>query len=241
VDHGAKVINMSIGRPPGSASPAGENEAIANAVARGVVVVTSVGNRPEQTAPNVLSDIPGVVVVGGTGRSGAVYPGSIPAPQLALTAPVESIVGPAVRSKFPSGYSAGTGTSESAAIVSGIAALILSKYPDLNGANVVNRLIKSAVDQGPAGRDNDYGFGEVDAERALSLDIPAVDANPLGQGAVPGNANGGDTTDSGYVPPKASGLPGGALLICGAVVLLVVALPIGLVIWLATRRRVSRP
>jgi type VII secretion-associated serine protease mycosin len=240
VDHGAKVISMSIGRPPGAVSPPGEVEAISAAVARGVVVVTSVGNRPAQTGPNVLTEIPGVVTVSGTGRSGTVYSGSIAAPQVALAAPGEDIVSAALRSKFASGYSTGTGTSEATAIVSGIAALIVAKYPDLNGANVINRLIKSSVDAGPPGRDDQYGFGIVDAQRALTMDIPLVDANPLGQPAA--GPGGTDATDGTYVPPAASGgLPRVALFVCGGVVLLVVALLVGLVIWLATRRRVSRP
>ena len=240
VDHGAKVISMSIGRPPGAVSPPGEVEAISAAVARGVVVVTSVGNQPTQTAPNVLTEIPGVVTVAGTGRSGTVYPGSIAAPQVALAAPGENIVSPALRSEFASGYSNGTGTSEATAIVSGIAALIIAKYPGLNGTNVINRLIASSVDAGPPGRDNQYGFGVVDAQRALTMDIPLVDANPLGQPAA--GPAGTDTTYGTYVPPTSSGgLPRVALLACGAVVLLVVALLVGLVIWLATRRRVPRP
>lgn len=240
VDHGAKVINMSIGRPPGAVPPPGEVDAISAAVARGVVIVISVGNRPEMSGPNVLTEIPGVVTVGGTGRSGTVYSGSIAAPQLALTAPGEDIVSVALRSKFPSGYSSGTGTSEATAIVAGVAALILAKFPDLNGANVINRLIASSVDAGPPGRDNQYGFGVVDAQRALTMDVPLVDANPLGQPAA--GPGGTDATDGSYVPPSSpGGLPRVALLVCGAVVLLVVALLVGLVIWLATRRRVSRP
>jgi subtilisin family serine protease len=240
VEHGAKVINMSIGRPPGAVPPPGEVDAIAAAVARGVVVVISVGNQPEQTGPNVLTEIPGVVTVGGTSRAGTVFPGSIPAPQVALAAPGQDIVSAALRSKFPSGYSSGTGTSEATAIVSGVAALIMAKFPDLNGANVINRLIASSVDAGPPGRDSQYCFGIVDAQRALTMDIPLVDANPLGQPAA--GPAGTAATDGTYVPPTSSGgLPRAALFVCGAVVLLVVALLVGLVIWLATRRRVPRP
>jgi subtilisin family serine protease len=238
-DHGAKVINMSIGRPPGAASPPGEIEAIQDAVARGVVVVISVGNRSEMSGPNTLTAIPGVVAVGGTGRSGTVFSGSLQSPNLALTAPAEQIVAPALRTKFATGYSSGTGTSESTAIVSGVAALILSKFPDLDAANVINRLIVSAVDAGPPGRDDTYGFGVVDAERALSMDIPAVTANPLG-GAAGGTTGGDPTAATGYEPPSASS-PRAVLFVCGGVVLLVVALLVGLVIWLSTRKRASRP
>jgi type VII secretion-associated serine protease mycosin len=237
VEHGAKIINMSVGRPPGAESPPGEVDAIADAVRKGVVVVISVGNKPEMNGPNTLTTIPGVVVVGGSSRAGTVSASSIAARQLALVAPADQIVGPALRSKYTSGYSAATGTSESTAMVSGVAALIWSKFPDLDANNVINRLIASAVDAGPPGRDDTYGFGIVDAQRALTMDIPAVDSNPLGQ---PAAGAGNEPSGSGGYEPKTSGFPRAALFICGAVVLLVVALLIGLVVWLATRRRAPR-
>jgi subtilisin family serine protease len=206
-------------------------------VRKGVVVVISVGNKPEMNGPNTLTTIPGVVVVGGSSRAGTVSASSIAARQLALVAPADQIVGPALRSKYTSGYSAATGTSESTAMVSGVAALIWSKFPDLDANNVINRLIASAVDAGPPGRDDTYGFGIVDAQRALTMDIPAVDSNPLGQ---PAAGAGNEPSGSGGYEPKTSGFPRAALFICGAVVLLVVALLIGLVVWLATRRRAPR-
>ena len=101
---------------------------------------------------------------------------------------MEQIISPRSASVSPNGYGVGSGTSDAAAIMSGVAALVRAKYPDLDAANVVNRLIRTARDQGPAGRDSQYGFGAVDPLAALTRSVPAVDAHPLLAGAADGAA-----------------------------------------------------
>lgn len=67
------------------------------------------------------------------------------------------------------------GTSFSAAIVSGVAALVRAKYPDLSAHQVINRLIRTA--RPPArGVDNEIGHGIVDPVAALTYDVPAGEA-----------------------------------------------------------------
>jgi hypothetical protein len=61
------------------------------------------------------------------------------------------------------------GTSFSAPLVAGTAALILSAYPQLTAAQVEALLIVSADDRGTAGYDTGYGFGRLNAGRALEL------------------------------------------------------------------------
>ncbi|WP_273735434.1 type VII secretion-associated serine protease mycosin [Mycolicibacterium septicum] len=69
------------------------------------------------------------------------------------------------------------GTSFSAAVVSGVAALVRAKYPDLTAHQVVNRLIATA--RSPArGVDNQVGHGVVDPVAALTYDIPAGEPVP---------------------------------------------------------------
>jgi membrane-anchored mycosin MYCP len=64
------------------------------------------------------------------------------------------------------------GTSFSAAIVSGVAALVRAKYPELTAHQVINRLIRTA--RPPArGVDNQIGHGIVDPVAALTYDVPA--------------------------------------------------------------------
>jgi type VII secretion-associated serine protease mycosin len=239
VDHGAKVINISLARPSGVPQPPGEAEAIAAAIARDVVVVVAIGNRSDLAASSALADVPGVIAVAGTARSGAVYQGSLPGPRVAVAAPAEEIVTVGERQRFSTGYSVGSGTSESTAIVSGVAALIRARFPDLDAANVVNRIVGSAVDAGPAGRDEQFGFGVVDAERALSTDIPTVAENPLGVAPPPGP---GTTLDAGGAP-EATISGGRAALLIGLLVgaLLCLGLVIGMVAWLVARSRRDRP
>jgi type VII secretion-associated serine protease mycosin len=241
VEHGAKVINLSIARPPTDPLPAGEAEAIEDAVARGVVVVVAVGNKDVISSSSALAALPGVIVVSGIARSGTASSLSLPGKTVALAAPAENIVTASPKAMFPSGYAQASGTSEGTAVVSGVAALVRAKFPELDVANVVNRLVKSAVDKGPAGRDDTYGFGLVDAQRALTMDIPAVTANPLGDpagGPAPGasrtNDGGGLVIDEG---PK---LNPAVLVVCLVLALLVVAVVVGLVIWLV-RRGKRRP
>jgi membrane-anchored mycosin MYCP len=62
------------------------------------------------------------------------------------------------------------GTSFSAAMVSGVAALVRAKYPQLTAHQVINRLLATA--RAPArGVDNQVGHGIVDPVAALTYDI----------------------------------------------------------------------
>jgi hypothetical protein len=59
-------------------------------------------------------------------------------------------------------------------------ALIRSLYPELDAANVVNRVIESAVKVGFEDYSSSYGYGLIDAENALLINPPLVSENPLG-------------------------------------------------------------
>jgi hypothetical protein len=58
----------------------------------------------------------------------------------------------------------------------------------MSAANVVNRLITTARDVGPVGRDESYGFGALDPVAALTRDLPSVAENPLDTAPPPGLA-----------------------------------------------------
>ena len=67
-----------------------------------------------------------------------------------------------------------SGTSFSAAYVSGVAALVRAKYPELSAHQVIHRIQQTA--HNPArGVDNLVGFGLVDPVAALTFDVPAGD------------------------------------------------------------------
>ncbi|MGC4758858.1 type VII secretion-associated serine protease mycosin [Micromonospora trifolii] len=174
VDGGAKVINMSFGGP-GVANPV-EQDAIKYALDRDVVVVAAAGNTARgSVAVDSPANTPGVIAVTGTTRGGAFWSGSVQGPEAVVAAPGDGIY----NVLNEAGYGWGDGTSDSTAIVSGLAALIRSKYPDLSAPNVINRIIRTARDAGPSGRDAQYGFGVIDPMRALTASVPSVAANPL--------------------------------------------------------------
>jgi membrane-anchored mycosin MYCP len=94
----------------------------------------------------------------------------------------------------PSGaYIERTGTSFSAPIVAGIVALVRQKFPDLDAANVINRIIKTATPAGGAVPNDTYGYGIINAYKAVTATVPKVSANPLGS-LVSGGASGSPTT-----------------------------------------------
>ena len=68
-----------------------------------------------------------------------------------------------------------SGTSFAAAYVSGLAALIRGKYPQLPAAQVINRITATA--HSPAAVvDNRIGHGVIDPLAALNADVPEVPA-----------------------------------------------------------------
>jgi subtilisin family serine protease len=122
-------------------------------------------------------------------------------------------------------YREGFGTSNAAAVVSGAAALVRAKYPDLSAVQVVERLTSTAVDRGDPGRDDYYGHGELDLIAALTAPMPAQPAaSQLTDAPAPAPAADTEEQDGG-IPP---------LVIVGVgLVLLVVAL---LAVMAAVRR-----
>jgi membrane-anchored mycosin MYCP len=107
------------------------------------------------------------------------------------------------------------GTSFSTAIVSGVAALVRAKYPQLSAHQIVNRLIRTA--RAPSrGVDNQIGYGVVDPVAALTWDVPDGSVLPKESGSplkVPPAPTPRNMTP---VWVAAAGL-GGALLIAGLV------------------------
>ncbi|WP_246281944.1 S8 family serine peptidase [Fodinicola acaciae] len=186
VDHGAKVVNLSVAAP--ETPPPALVDAVRYAQQHDAVVVAGAGN-VEQTGQAVGSpaNIPGVVAVSATDKSASFWSGSSRGPQVAIAAPGYRIIAPVPRAASDNGYLVSDGTSNSTAIVSGVAALIRSKYPSLNAPSVINRLIKTAKDQGDPGRDQYFGYGTVNVIGALTAPVPEVSSNPLG---APASASG---------------------------------------------------
>ncbi|SCG64336.1 S8 family serine peptidase [Micromonospora coxensis] len=242
VDRGADVVNMSIGGR-GKGSPV-LVDAVRYANDKNVVLVASAGNT-KQGEYEIISpaNIPGVIAVTGLGRNGSANSGSATGREAVLAAPMQDIISPRPTSVMDNGYSVGSGTSEAAAIMSGVVALVRAKYPDLDAANVVNRLIRTAQDRGPAGRDDDYGFGAVDPVAALTRQVPAVDANPLLAGApAGGNASPRPApSESDDGPAVSFGVTNRAGALVQGALCLLVPLAVAIVVFVLVRRSRRRP
>ena len=186
-DHHAQIISMSLGgkRTPGvDAEPCkdAEQAAIYYALRKGALVVASVGN----TGPrrNTIEDpgvCLGVISVGAVDASGSVASFSAREPYLTLVAPGVNI--PSLSRVAGQAY-AGNGTSQATAITAAVAALVWSRYPQLDARGVATRLLDTLdarrTDPSPA-----YGYGLLDAYGAVTADVPADAANPVYEAVAP--------------------------------------------------------
>ena len=122
--------------------------------------------------------IPGVLTVGGVDRQREASKGSsTQGISIGVTAPSNDMIAAAPGNK----YMIWSGSSASAPLVSGLAALIKSKYPNLSAAQIIQRITESADDTGAAGRDPVYGFGIINPLMALDPSTPQdATENPLG-------------------------------------------------------------
>ncbi|WP_432901221.1 type VII secretion-associated serine protease mycosin [Micromonospora matsumotoense] len=182
VDNGARVINLSLG---GSGDSPALAAALDYAFARDVVVVACTGNVATSTTSKVWYPArePGVIAVAGLERdSENLWSGSITGHATTLTAPATGLVG----ARPPSNYWGVQGTSFAAPLVTATAALVRARYPEMSAGDVVNRLLSTAKDIGPTGRDDRFGYGLVDPVAALTADVPLVYRNPLDDNDSPG-------------------------------------------------------
>ncbi|WP_394249788.1 S8 family serine peptidase [Arthrobacter pityocampae] len=200
VDNGADVINMSLGSTS-TAWPESWDEAFLHAEQNDVVIVAAAGNRAGGlTQVGAPATIPGVLAVAGLDRSGqASDEASSEGISIAVAAPSENLVG-----GLPGGfYAEWSGTSGAAPLVSGVAALIRSRYPELSAAEVVNRIVGTARDAGAPGFDTLYGYGVLDVAAAVGSDITVPEENRLGSMAewIELYRRGGQTPAPAPVPP----------------------------------------
>ncbi|MEU4819232.1 type VII secretion-associated serine protease mycosin [Micromonospora aurantiaca] len=181
VDNGAQVVNLSLG---GSSDNPALAAALDYAFARDVVVVACTGNLATSTTTEVWYPArePGVLAVAGLERTSEnLWSGSITGHETVLSAPATGLYG-----ARPEGYWRVQGTSFAAPLVAATAALVRARYPKMSAGDVVNRLIATARDLGPTGRDDRFGYGLVDPVAALTADVPAVGHNPLDDNGSPG-------------------------------------------------------
>ncbi len=175
---GARIINMSLGAIGDFEGSPLEN-ALIEAESNGVLIISSAGNCGYETPSPECG-----------GYTGLTYPGSSAYVFTAGTLdennktagfssrgyvegygikPDVTAPGVNITSSSKNGsYSTQSGTSMSAGVISGVASLILEKNPLLLPSEVKNLIASSALDLGVKGKDELYGFGLIDANKALA-------------------------------------------------------------------------
>ncbi|MER5611420.1 type VII secretion-associated serine protease mycosin [Streptomyces sp. NPDC002215] len=164
-DHGADVINLSLGDDSKSAHPdPGEDAAIQYALKKGAVVVASAGNGGEKGDHiSYPAAYPGVIAVAAVDRYGTHAAFSTRRWYATVSAPGVDIVVAA-----PDGqYYVEWGTSAASAFVSGAVALVRAAHPELTPAQIKKLLADTARSAPASGRDDARGYGIVDPAAAI--------------------------------------------------------------------------
>lgn len=158
-DHGAKVINMSLGN---YAEAAFLHDAIKYAYNKDVVLIAASGN-DNTNRPGYPAAYPEVFAVGATDSSGRKASYSNYGDYIDVAAPGDTIA-----STYPgSQYAALSGTSMASPHVAALAALIRSINPELTNVEVMDLMRNTARDLGEKGKDDYFGYGQIDVVKAL--------------------------------------------------------------------------
>jgi len=160
-DHGARIANISYSGVAGSSSIL---SAARYMKSKGGLVFVSAGNN--NVDENVTPD-PALVVVSATDSNDAKASFSSWGSFVTIAAPGTNIW----TTNNSLGYSAWNGTSFSAPLTAGVAALMMAARPELGGDTIQSLLYSTAVDLGAAGRDPVFGYGRVDAGAAVRATV----------------------------------------------------------------------
>jgi len=163
--NGAQIVNMSFAGPKDALIERG----IAAIAAKGIVMVAAAGNAGPKSPPLYPAANANVIAVSATDAQDKLFAASNRGGHIAVAAPGVDIFLPAPDEK----YQMTSGTSFSAAYVSGLAALMLERNPALKPGEVRAILMKTARDLGSPGRDDLFGAGEADAFAAVSAVVTA--------------------------------------------------------------------
>ena len=177
----ADIINLSLG---GGRTSRILRDAVEFATNHGVLVVASAGNNGG-TRPMYPAAYPDALAVGATDHRDRMVWWSQHGDWVDVTAP-----GARIASTVPGDrYALGSGTSFSAPLVSGAAALVLDKHPAWTVDQLREALLAGTADAGPVGPDRFTGLGVPDVDGMLGgpskLAVPAT--GPL-SGTAPANA-----------------------------------------------------
>lgn len=218
-DHGADVINLSLGDDSESAHPERrEDAAVQYALRKGVVVVASAGNGGgEGDRVSYPAAYPGVIAVTAVDRYGSRAAFSTRRWYATICAPGVDVVIADPNRRYYQGW----GTSAASAFVSGAAALVRSAHPDLSPVQIKRLLTETAQDRPEGGRNDELGAGMVDVTAAIEAAgrLPAAAQLPRAADYPDryfGRGPERESTDEGAAPSKlalTAGFAGAALLL----------------------------
>lgn len=158
-DHGADIINMSLGN---YAEAEFLHDAIKYAASKGALVVAASGN-DNTDRPGYPAAYPEVLAVAATDPGGGKAEYSNYGNYIDVAAP-----GTSIASTYPgSRYAALSGTSMASPHVAALASLVRAANPELTNREVADLLRNTAQDLGDRGKDPMFGYGQIDIRRAL--------------------------------------------------------------------------
>lgn len=197
----ADVINLSLGGD--RSCDAAYLDAIGRVRAAGVVVVAAAGNGGNNLAVGTPANCAGAIAVGATNAQRQLTGYSQTGPQIAVAAPGGDMGQSSSGSGAPDGvYSALAtfdaagrrqasfgplqGTSMAAPHVAGVVALMRYLNPSLGPSAIDSLLAQGALtdDLGAAGRDTRFGWGLVNARKAVDAALASVGTAPPVAGGV---------------------------------------------------------
>jgi thermitase len=162
-DQGANIISCSWG---GSTDSQLIHDAVEYATNAGALVIAAAGNTgtKEKIYPAAY---PEVIAVTATNKNDKPASFTTYGDWVDLAAPGTNIYSTYLRNN----YRSLSGTSMACPHVAGVAALVWSQYPTMNNEQVRSQLIYTADDLGAAGFDIYYGYGRVNARKAVAQTI----------------------------------------------------------------------
>jgi subtilisin family serine protease len=202
VAHGAQIINMSFAGPKDALIERG----LAAAAAKGTVLIAAAGNAGPKSPPLFPAADAAVIAVSATDARDRLFAASNRGGYIAVAAPGVDILLPVPDEK----YQLMSGTSFSAAYVSGLAALILQRNPTLQPDQVRAILTKTARDLGAPGRDDLFGAGEADAYAAVLAAAPVPVASASDAGTIAKSADPAQVPASNLLIPPAAAIASGS-------------------------------
>ncbi len=176
-DHGARVINLSLGGGPS----AGMQTAMQYAHDKRAVVLAAAGNAYQQgNAPTYPAAYPEAIAVAAVNQSLGHASFSNTGSYVDVAAPGDTIL--STYGSSPHQYAWMSGTSMATPYASAAAALIVGADPSLSAGDVRHFLQTKARDLGAPGRDDTFGYGLVNPRAAVAAALPGLHNGTKGKG-----------------------------------------------------------